>query len=746
VEVRVRILPALFGRYEVSRVVLREPALTVIRTSSGLNTASLGGAGGPPAPEAPGGASAAPAAEPSAPAALLVALFDLRDGRVRFVDRTAKPPVDVTLDQLDVEASDLSPDTPVRIDLRAALPGSDRPNASLEGRVGPIDPSAPERATVDLELALDPLRIEELSRIPEIAAALPEGLAVQGPLRLDAKLTGNLAKLAVAATFDASEAAVALPPQLDKAAGVPLSLGLRGLYGVDELQIEEGRLTLADAALDASGRIGLGEPPRYQLDLRSQGLPLASLGRVVAPLAALRLKGSADAALRASGAATGAGLPALDGQLALQNVEARPEGSPAVEGLSTTLRFAKGGAELPPTRFRLGGSPVEVSGQLPDLARPRLQFSVRSDALRAASLGFAGEGVSRPEELRGFVLDGTLALSDSGPRLDAQLRSSEGSLRDVDYRDLSAKLAYADDRARIDDLVVHAYGGRLVGSGSYDRRDPEKPVFQLDTRLENLAVQPLVASRAGRAAGSVEGQLHGDLQLSGAGSDWEAIRRVLTGHGSVKVTEGRLKDVNVAESVLQSITGVPGLSGLLSPGLRARHPALFATGDTVFDALQAAVEISEGFARTRGLRIAAQDYVISGDGRIGLDGALDLSARLTASDALSRDLVQEVRASRYLAGRSGRIEVPFRLSGRLPDAKVRPDLEGVTQAVSGALVGNLLEKALGVPPAEKAPEAVPPAPAEGAPPPQAPPPTERPPPVDPTEELIRRGLEGLLKR
>ena len=44
-DVQVAILPALFGTIEVRRVVLRSPAVRVIRTAKGLSIDGLGGGG-----------------------------------------------------------------------------------------------------------------------------------------------------------------------------------------------------------------------------------------------------------------------------------------------------------------------------------------------------------------------------------------------------------------------------------------------------------------------------------------------------------------------------------------------------------------------------------------------------------------------------------------------------------------------------------------------------------------------------
>src|SRR5262245_60238696 len=99
-EVRVAVLPALRGRVEIERVVLRRPSITVIQTAQGLSTASLGRGAAPSGGAAPG---AAPA---SAPGGLAVALVDIEGGTLRYLDRTARPPLEIAVHDLDFRASE----------------------------------------------------------------------------------------------------------------------------------------------------------------------------------------------------------------------------------------------------------------------------------------------------------------------------------------------------------------------------------------------------------------------------------------------------------------------------------------------------------------------------------------------------------------------------------------------------------------------------------------------------------------
>ena len=49
-----------------------------------------------------------------------------------------------------------------------------------------------------------------------------------------------------------------------------------------------------------------------------------------------------------------------------------------------------------------------------------------------------------------------------------------------------------------------------------------------------------------------------DLDITGAGKDWNAIQNALKGKGKAEVVNGALVDINLAESVLSGATGIPG--------------------------------------------------------------------------------------------------------------------------------------------------------------------------------------------
>jgi hypothetical protein len=282
------------------------------------------------------------------------------------------------------------------------------------------------------------------------------------------------------------------------------------------------------------------------------------------------------------------------------------------------------------------------------------------------------------------------------------------------------------------------------------------------------------------------GRLQASLDLDGHGSEWEVIRQALTGNGALEVVDGMLKGVNIAESILGSLTGVPGLSNLIPPNVRSKYPELFGMDDTVFVALAGKMMLGNGVALLDEIALAARDYRLDGKGTIRLDNALDIAMTFVASDGLTGDLIRSAKEIQYLTNANGRFQLPLRLGGSMPTFRAQPDMQYVTRQLSASLVQTGLSKGLealvGKPKKPRAPaksdtgtQSGPPAgstaeaptepdagqpaepnadaaaepdagqPADPTAEVPAEPKTGEPArPVDPAEELIRRGLGALL--
>ncbi len=380
---------------------------------------------------------------------------------------------------------------------------------------------------------------------------------------------------------------------------------------------------------------------------------------------------------------------------------------------------------------------VRIEGTVVDLENPKLDFELTSGAFE---LPAAGEGVA-PDVLRDLAIAGNLSLPKAGPKVTATLRSPKGTVAAADYRDLSLDFEMQKQVATIQKFSLQIFGGSLGMTGRYDMRKAGRPRFELNSKLSGMRIEKFIESRDDASGDELTGELGGDLALSGSGAGWESIKQSLKGQGGIQLVDGVLKDVNLADTALKGVTGVPGLSNLLPPSLRAKYPQVFGIGDTVFENMDAKLDIRDGWANFRDFRLAARDYALVGTGRYSLDNQLDLSTVMVMSQPLSDDLVKAAEPMRYLRSAEGRVEFPVKLVGPVPDIKAVPDVAYIAKAASRQAVGKLLERALGGS-KQQAPSSDGEASADGATP-DAPPATPEDAAKDTAADLLNKGLGGL---
>jgi uncharacterized protein involved in outer membrane biogenesis len=406
------------------------------------------------------------------------------------------------------------------------------------------------------------------------------------------------------------------------------------------------------------------------------------------------------------------GLPAFvvanvdisDGTLRFINKTAAPAAETAIEQLdfraSNVSMTGPIGFELEAAVLGASRQNVRIAGQVVDLENPKADFTLTSDELELAP----GEGGAPADALRDVELKGRLSLPKAGPHVEATVRSPRGTVAGADYADLAVDFKLQNQVATIEKFSMAAFDGELAVTGRYDMRNAKRPSFAVHSTLTAMRMEQIVASRSAGSAGSaesgkssrtIEGELDGTLDLTGAGAEWDQIKRNLRGKGGVQLVDGVLKDVNLAESALKGITGVPGLSGLLPSELRTKYPDVFGTGDTAFENMDAKIDIRDGWAHFRDFRLAARDYAIAGQGRYSLDNRLDMTTVMTFSQPLSDSLVKAAKPMKYLRSAEGRVEFPVKLIGAPPDIKTVPDVAYIAKAASRQAVGKLLDDVLG---------------------------------------------------
>lgn len=510
--VTVRLLPALVGRFEIRRIALRAPVLTVIRDQRGWNLDTLGRRRKrvQPGTEPPG--------RERARTPLLIGLADVRDGEIRVLDRRREPAVELVVHQLDVSASDVVPDSPIAVTARAAVLGAAAANLEVEGQIGPLADAA-EQTPVDLRWTLDGADAEALARSAATFDVAPaRHLIVVGPVSGRGRLRGRLEQFAAEATLDASPAAIRVGTALVKPPDLRLVAELALDRTGETLAIRRGTVQLGDATLDATGSIRPADPPTVDLRLDSNRAPLGTLASVVPAAGVADAGGTVEAHLMVQGA-LGPELPAIAGTIALADVRARRSNDGVgLSDLSTTITVADGVARMPVSRFRAGDASGEASGafrlgdrlltgegkasdvfggtvegraqiELADAKQPRFALA---GAARGVALGplLAARGSRLAPHVAGR-LDADVSLAGAGVRRRAVRRSLTGTAR-IDVHD-----GVLRGINLVDEVLGAATGveraDRLIPAGL--RRKRPELFGAADTQFEELRATARIADR-----------------------------------------------------------------------------------------------------------------------------------------------------------------------------------------------------------------------------------------------------------
>jgi hypothetical protein len=382
----------------------------VVATAQGLSTASLG--------RSPAPADAA-APEPSAPGALAVALVDIEDGTLRYLDRTSRPPVETLVADVDFQASDLAPDTPVRFEMEAAVLGASAQNLRASGSVGPPGAAEPQ---IDVAATLDPLDLAQAFASAPLAGRLPAALAGSGRARAELRAKGAPADLAIEARIDAGEAELRLGDGFRKPPGSPLSLSLEAHRRGDALEIGAGDLVVDATRLALRGALEDPASPRLRLRVTSESAFPASFGaggegdvlRDLALEGTLVLPGGSPrltAVLRSpSGSLRGLDYRdlELDARLRDRKLEVSKLALAAHQGTLVASGSAElGGAPAFETRLAVDGVRLESL-----LAAYAPSEPARASGSLTARLALRGAGASRDAILRSLAGGGDLGVAD----------------------------------------------------------------------------------------------------------------------------------------------------------------------------------------------------------------------------------------------------------------------------------------------------------------------------------------------
>jgi len=188
------------------------------------------------------------------------------------------------------------------------------------------------------------------------------------------------------------------------------------------------------------------------------------------------------------------------------------------------------------------------------------------------------------------------------------------------------------------------------------------------------------------------GILSGDLEVEGRRQIGKAYSEVLNGSLAIKVEKGAIKNLNIIEEITRQADKIPGLGSALRDALVKRFPRLASTPDTDFQKAILSGKIVEGNLLINEFLVHSPEFDILGTGEFNLrHQTLRLDGRLIFSREATEALIHMVNELSYLKDTSGKVSLPFVISGKGTDLGVFLVHKVVQDALKAVLINRGLK-------------------------------------------------------
>ena len=507
------------------------------------------------------------------------------------------------------------------------------------------------------------------------------------------------------------------------------------VYG-DRISIRKGRLKLHSLELATAGDIRFGDVTTLNLSLDSKPAALEGWDKIIPAIASYALTGTMEMQAKVHGKVGKGATPEIQGTLSLKKATAKPPQFPKpIENLDTKIHFTGQRADISDMTLSLGSSRIRLSAAIDKFSPLIFSYKLSTPEVRPADYQTSLPDERKTDVIRNLRSEGQFSNAGDNIVYQGKLNSADGTLYNIPYKTLDTTLSLANKVANIRGLRVNALSGLVQVDGEYSFKEPT-PRFAVTSKVQGIDVKELYTALDAKAERDIRGRLNAEMKLAGSGKNWEEVKPTLHGQGEAEVLQGALLNFNLADSALGGITGMPGLANLINPSLRRKYPETFTAKDTEFKELKMLLDVGDGRINVKNLRMAAADFFVQGGGWADFTRAVDFRTTVNFSDRLSADLARSAREIKYLLNNQGQLEVPVALTGRLPNVKPRPDTQYLGQIVQRGLMRKgaeeLQNRFLGGKQQTQQQES---APADAK--------KDR---KNSTDDLIRRGLEGLFRR
>lgn len=245
-----------------------------------------------------------------------------------------------------------------------------------------------------------------------------------------------------------------------------------------------------------------------------------------------------------------------------------------------------------------------------------------------------------------------------------RLRVKKGTFQKTDFHNLLVAGEMRSGVVKLTQFTCAAFKGTVEGDGSLDMAHVPSP-FRMKAKVTEVDVDTLVNAFSA-SKDVLKGKLNGDVALGGTGLSSEAIKKTLTGTGTVQIKDGEIPWLNLINNIVRAMGGKGGGSE-----------------KTTFDNLNTAFTIKNGTVSIPNLLLSQKETIIKLAGDIGLDSTLKMEGEAHLPPSVTGNLTG--KGWNFLSDDKGRLTIPFTLRGAVKQPKVGISSKFIEQGLKGVL-------------------------------------------------------------
>jgi hypothetical protein len=753
-QVRIKVLPLLTGKLRIARLIFKSPVVHVRRNAQGVfNYADMV----PPKEEKkPKG--------PGILASLGISDLQVKNGTLSFEDRkvpaTPPPPggqfrgKNITVTSFDASIGNISMTDAIDIDATGSLFDGGDQNFSVKGKVGPLgimpkDSSIP----VDLVLSLDSLPLKNLTEGLGLSSKAASGVAT-GDVTVKGSVKERLEAVPKISVKDLVMQRKPGAPAVMNATPASLSLNGKVLYDGQpgDITLQDVRLGLGGSSLLMTGKVQhVKAAPAWNISVRSTALDTGSLTALAPALGVplpngLKLSGPASLQLSTSGTSqnmavqAGMNLSPADismgtkfhkspgiactlGSVAgiqdkvltfrslgivLHNLALAGSGGMNMKAQPSELNIQlaskpvslRGWDALIPAMnaFGLGGDMTLKAGITGTTKEPQFTLQTASSGL---GLTIPPDRTKKDSQPKPVALQG-LTLAVQGKTVEKKLAANGtfgfggGKYAQIVLGKTSGSFNFSQGRLDVPSLQMGVFNGTVNASASYL------------TATKDWTFSPVVKGiNAGLAMNTLTsfkdiftGTLSGKMQIRGSSASKGADS--LATQGTITIDKGTMNNMDLMQSVIDGLTGVPGLSGMV-----AEQAAVQRNRQTQFDSLTTDFGLARKVLTVQTMKLSNIHTGKETNSIATLKGTVDMATRklgLTGnvqfSPEYSARLAKKTPPLNALQNEQHRISLPIQITGSVNKPMLFLNSSEIAQAVAGYYTKQgveSLKKRLGIP-------------------------------------------------